>query len=364
MTGTFDGYKPIAIVDTTQEVSRWVTEALAYARQECMTVGCTNYLRIAGHLALQEGFAADLQTLQSIFVKAPGFRLLDESSGWFTLADSEVSAAGDRLRKLMSVVVGSTDLDTIVGCMATDDRWLSRETGRALSIPPLHVMSALFAEWNWLMSDKHNKYWVGKALDPSIELSRTEYAIFQVIEGLGVATKADVMNKVVGPGISPMAVNFAIASSPAFFKIERAIYTLHGRPINADALVNARLRRAAETSRQSLEKLTLDLTRPIKAAVVQSGSDVSIDRRVVYLPKYLQGHVHGDFLHSTGKYGPISVALNQQIRHVAVVAETMGIQPREPFELTFFLADMTYEVALLNGINKTDSFTPVDNKQS
>ena len=28
------------------------------------------------------------------------------------------------------------------------------------------------------------------------------------------------------------------------------------------------------------------------------------------------------------------------------------------------LADMTYEVALLNGINKTDSFTPVDNKQS
>ena len=259
MTGTLDGYKPIAIADTTQEVSRWLTEALAYARQECMTVGCTNYLRIAGHLALQEGFAADLQTLQSIFVKAPGFRLLDESSGWLTLADREVSAAGGWLRKLMSVVVGSTDLDTIVGCMVTDDRWLSHETGRALSIPPLHVMSALFAEWNWLMSDKHNKYWVGKALDPSIELSRTEYAIFQVIEGLGVATKADVMNKVVGPGISPMAVNFAIASSPAFFKIERAIYTLHGRPINADALVNARLRRAAETSRQSLEKLTLDL---------------------------------------------------------------------------------------------------------
>ena len=57
---TFDGYKPIAIVDTTQEVSRWVTEALAYARQECMTVGCNNYLRIAGHLALQKGVAADL----------------------------------------------------------------------------------------------------------------------------------------------------------------------------------------------------------------------------------------------------------------------------------------------------------------
>ena len=42
MTGTLDGYKPIAIADTTQEVSRWLTEALAYARQECMTVGCTN----------------------------------------------------------------------------------------------------------------------------------------------------------------------------------------------------------------------------------------------------------------------------------------------------------------------------------
>ena len=364
MTGTLDGYKPIAIADTTQEVSRWLTEALAYARQECMTVGCTNYLRIAGHLALQEGFAADLQTLQSIFVKAPGFRLLDESSGWFTLADSEVSAAGGRLRKLMSVVVGSTDLDTIVGCMVTDDRWLSHETGRAPSIPPLHVMSALFAEWNWLMSDKHNKYWVGEALDPSIELSRTEYAIFQVIEGLGVATKADVMNKVVGPGISPMAVNFAIASSPAFFKIERAIYTLHGRPINADALVNARLRRAAETSRQSLEKLTLDLTRPIKAAVVQSGSDVPLNRRIVYLPKYLQGHVKGDFRHSTGKYGAITVALNQQIRHVAVVAQTLGVLPKESFELIFNLADMTYEIAVLPSPTKTEDFSPVDNKQS
>ena len=58
MTGTLDGYKPIAIADTTQEVSRWLTEALAYARQECMTVGCNNYLRIAGHLALQKGVAA------------------------------------------------------------------------------------------------------------------------------------------------------------------------------------------------------------------------------------------------------------------------------------------------------------------
>ena len=248
--------------------------------------------------------------------------------------------------------------------------WTSRCLGRAnldqraLSIPPLHVMSALFSGWDWLRSDKHHKYWVKEPLDPLVVLSRTEYAIFQVIDGLGVATKAEVMKKVVGPGASPMAVTIAIASSPAFFKIERAIYAVNGRPLNAESLVEARLRRAAETAKQSLETLTLDLTRPIQATVVQSGSDVSINRRVVYLPKYLQGHVHGDFLHSTGKYGPISVALNQQIRHVAVVAETMGIQPREPFELTFFLADMTYEVALLNGINKTDSFTPVDNKQS
>ena len=324
-------------------------------------MGCTNYLRIAGHLALQEGFAADLQTLQSIFVKAPGFRLLDESSGWLTLADREVSAAGGWLRKLMSVVVGSTDLDTIVGCMVTDDRWLSHETGRAPSIPPLHVMSALFAEWNWLMSDKHNKYWVGEALDPTMVLSRTEYAIFEVVERLG-STKGEVMSEVVGPGISPVAVSTTIASSPVFSKIEYAIYALHGRPINAQALVNARLRRAAETSRQSLEKLTLDLTRPIRATVVQSGSDVPLNRRIVYLPKYLQGHVKGDFRHSTGKFGAITVALNQQIRHIAFVAETLGVRPKKSFELIFNLADMTYEIAVLPSPTKTKEFSPVDTK--
>ena len=108
----------------------------------------------------------------------------------------------------------------------------------------------------------------------------------------------------------------------------------------------------------------ISLTRPINAAVVQSGSDVSIDRRVVYLPKYLQGHVHGDFLHSAGKYGAISVALNQQIRHVAVVAQTLGVLPKESFELIFNLADMTYEIAVLPSPTKTEDFSPVDNKQS
>ena len=49
----------------------------------------------------------------------------------------------------------------------------------------------------------------------------------------------------------------------------------------------------------------ISLTRPIKAAVVQSGSDVSIDRRVVYLPKWVfRTNVTADFGIVTEDFGP------------------------------------------------------------
>ena len=163
---THAGYKPVSIVEAASAPATWVSAALAHARRDCTFVGCTNFIRIAGLLAIEQGVAQDLETLQAVFSKAPGFRLLNAESGWFTLADSENSAAATRMRKLMSVVAGSVDIDTVASALMTDDRWFYREGGRALAVPPLHVLAELFASWNWLTANGHNKYTAKIHLDP------------------------------------------------------------------------------------------------------------------------------------------------------------------------------------------------------
>jgi hypothetical protein len=94
---TSEGYKLVRMLESAAKPSAWINAALAFARKDCTFIGCSNFIRIAGHLALTEGVALDLETLEALFEGAPGYRVLDAASGWFTLADSEKSAAATAL---------------------------------------------------------------------------------------------------------------------------------------------------------------------------------------------------------------------------------------------------------------------------
>lgn len=354
---TLDGYKPVSIVEASAAPATWVTNALAHARRDCTFVGCTNFIRIAGLLALEQGVALDFETLQAVFSKAPGFRMLDANSGWFTLADSESSAVASRMRKLMSVAAGSVDIDTVASALMTDDRWLYREGDRALALPPLHVLAELISGWSWIKANSHNKYTAKTRIDTNAVLSKTEIAAIEALEMHGgVATRAELAAHLMGKlGVSNVAVSQVTATSFALCKLDHAIYGIRGRPLPAEALIEARKRRMNEQL-ASLDKRfggqrsaefalqDVDLSVPVRTMVTQSASTVAVKLRVVYLPSYLSGKVAGVFEHKDRALPDISVKSNNQIRQLAKVAQTLGIEPGERFEIIFDVRGKTYAI--------------------
>lgn len=350
MARTLDGYKPVSIVEAASAPATWVSAALVHARRDCTFVGCTNFIRIAGLLALEQGVAQDLETLQAVFLKAPGFRMLDVESGWFTLADSESSAAASRVRKLMSIVVGSVDIDTVASALMTDDKWFYREGGRALAVPPLHVLTELFAGWNWLTANGHNRYTAKTKIDAKVVLSKTELGAIEALEMHGgVATRAEMAAHLMGNlGVSNMAVSQVTATSSALCKLDHAIYGVRGRALPVEALAEARKRRVAEQLANLPTAVfatqDIDLSTPVRTMVTQSASTVSINRRVVYLPSYLSGKVVGVFKHKDHVLPDISVKANNQIRRLAKAAEVLGIRPGERFEIVFDVPGGTYVI--------------------
>ncbi len=348
---TSDGYKPISLLVSTEDQVSWVSAAYTHARRDCMFIGCTNFIRVAGLLALEESVAQDLETLRSVFEEAPGFRMLDERSGWFTLSDSEASAVGTRFRKLMSVADdGVVGIDDIASALSTDDRWLSREaheTGRALAVPPVHVLVELFSGWEWLRGDGHNKFTSTEAIEREEVLSKTEQAAISVIERHnGAATRAEISDFVVDHcGTSSVAASQVMSSSPALIKLDHSIYGLRSHPIPAEALIECRNRRTAEQlARHPYANIAIDMSKPIRTVVTQSGSVVAASRRVVYLPSYLAGKVTCDFTDKHGTLPSISVRSNNQIRALSQAAETFGVGRSEKFEIEFDLQARTYEL--------------------
>ena len=348
---THEGYKPVRMLESAAKPSAWMNAALGFARKDCTFIGCSNFLRIAGHLALTEGVALDLETLRALFEGAPGFRVLDAESGWFTLADSDKSAAATRMRKLMSVTGASADLDTVAAALMTDDRWFYREGGNAMAVPPLHVLAELFSGWDWLTGNAHNIYTAKAPVDAARALSATEKGVVDVIRRLeGAATRADIDLHVMKElGFSKAAVSFTLATSPAIARLEKSIYSIRGMPIPTSGLTNARTRRARETTGANgsapLAGEALDLTMPHRTWVTQSGSAVAAYLRVVYLPLYLRGLVTGTFEHAGGTLPAIHVKSNQQIRKLAAAAELLGVAPGARFEIEFDLANRRYEIA-------------------
>lgn len=341
MTST--GYRPLTMVYSANDSAAWTNVALSLARKDCVSVGCTSFARIAGLLTYQGHIGYDYQSVKSVFEHTPGFRLLDEDSGWFTLSDSEASAAANRMRKLMSVSKGTTDLDTVAAALMTDDRWFIRSNFHALTVPPLHVLSSLFAGWDWLRANKHNIYTSKAPIDPASVLSNTELAAFKLLTAKGGAATRDEMNRtlVAETCISTQTVSFLLSSSPIIQRLESGVYGIRGWDVPAEAIL-------------AIRKAKLDDRYPNVSAIegeiqlTQTSSSVANGRKVLYLPGYLSGRYVGTFSHAGGKYRGIRVNAQNQIYHLSESAEALGIQPGERFTLKLDPDSKTFEISRLN----------------
>lgn len=341
---TASGRDLIHILQTDESQAAWVRKAISFARGECRAVGCTNHMRVAGYLSFQEGLPIDAEGLLTLFRGLPGYRLLDEEGGWFTLTGGEESAIAKRLRKLLAVSTQSVGIDDLLSAVVTDDR-MFYELGRGICIPPAHILAVLVAEWSWLHADGHNKYRSREPIGPETVLSELEQAAIAVMtEYQGVATRTDLAKVIVGRrGYSDMALSSALATSPIFCKVEHSIYRIGGRPLSIEGLIEARKRRFAESNAVGPVVIS-DVNEPIRITMTQSGSVVSAARRVVYLPAAYRNCLSGSFSHARGLWSKITIRPNLQIAGLSRVAEEQGVRPKEVFEVVFYLSSGTYEL--------------------
>lgn len=334
---TSSGVKPLKMVVSLAESVSWANAALALARRDCVNVGCSSYARVAGLLIFHQHTNCDYQSVKALFEHTHGFRILDEESGWFTLSDSEVSAAATRMKKLMSVCGGTTDLDTVAAAMMVDEKWLARTSCHALTVPPLYVLAALFSGWNWLVANKHNIYTTREQLDPEVVLSRVEYAAYRLIISKRGAATREALNRALTSelGITTAAVSGVLSSSPIISKLEHGVFGTRGQAVPAEAVLAIRNEKLAERSKgQAPDSGVLRITHTTSEK----------NRRVLYIPSFLAGKYIGEFIHLGGKFKTIRINAAHQIYHLAETADSLGIAPGEKFTLKLDLACMTYEI--------------------
>jgi hypothetical protein len=234
----------VKMFEAAQAVN-WVAAALRHASRDCSQVGCTNIVRVAGLLALEEAAAPGAAALETALAATAGFRWLNAQSRWFTLGSTDECAAANRLRKLLAVATEPVSTDQAAAAFATDDLWLYRESpGLGLATPPVHVLRELFAGWTWLRVVQKNRFVPATALSVEAQLSRSERLALAVIEAHdGVACRFEVVEAVKAQeSDSPMAATVMLGASPIIEKLEHGLYKLRGRRVGHAAIDAARLR--------------------------------------------------------------------------------------------------------------------------
>lgn len=339
------GIEHIPMIRLRDQASDWMTKAIQAVRKDCRGVGCSNYVRIAGIMSLDEGVVIDQRELEGLLEAVPGYRVLDKEGGWFTVALGEETAIANRLKKLFAVASQSITVDDLLIAAVTDDRWLQL-AGRGLCIPPIHVLIQLVSSWTWLHKDRHNKMRPIEPIAPQAVLTEIELlAIEVIVANDGVATRSDLAKVIVADrGWTNVALSFALGSSPVFMKIEHSIYRVAGRTLSAPALVEARLRRDRELRQANevvLDEINTD--EPLRITLTQAAGSAPAQRRVIYLPKQYREHVRGAFTQARGAGPSINVSSAQQILRLSAFAESRGVAPGEAFDVIFDVNRRTYE---------------------
>ena len=244
-------YEHAPMLESASE-QRWSQAALRFAAAECSVVGCTNLLRLAGHMAMKEGIALCRDDLASVVTQAPGFAWLDEGNGWFTVGATDRSGVAMRLRKVLSVAREAVSVDEMAEAYACDTRLFKDEDGaRALAIPPTHVIQAMARHWPFVKLRQHTKLVAVQALDPAEELTELEQLAVRIVEeGDGVSPAFQFYESAEAQGVAKITTSLMLASSPVLVRLEHGLYALRGRRQRDDALGRARLELAKRLGQQ------------------------------------------------------------------------------------------------------------------
>ncbi len=349
---SFDGGGKLTVLVEDEQHAQWMKPALAFVRRDCMAMGCTNFLRVAGHLAFDEGICVDRESLVSVLKTLPGYRHLGADTGWFGVEDSERSNLADRVRKIMHAANGPVMLDSIMGGLSTDVRWISRTDNSGLALPPVSIVAMLLAGWPWLSIDHHNRCKLLEERNAVGHLSNLELGLVKAISDCGgVATKAELVKAgTMGLGLTDIAVAMAVGTSPVFDRLEYSLYAVRGKPLDLQAVERARKRRAQEiferngAARWQGASQEAEPGAPITVFFARPASELPLQRHIVYLPAFFRDCIQGVFRHKEGAFAAISINRSFQIPRLAMYAAMSGYGARAQFPVVFDMNERTFSI--------------------
>lgn len=250
--------------------------------------GATSHWGVATVEDITAAVGATISLTQKILPLVPAFKWLDESSGWFWIANTPRNSLLTQIRKILAA---SPSID--VGELRSGVGRHHRKKGFA---PPRRVLLELCRQLSWCRVEGE-KITVATPLIPSEVLSDSEQIILNVFREHGpVMQRAKFERLCTGAGMNPHSFWVFLSYCPLVCRHASGVYGLRGAEIPVGLVENL------VPKRTSRSKLLVDYgwTNDRNIQAVYRVSDSTLSNGIVSVPAALKSFVQGKFTLMTG----------------------------------------------------------------
>jgi hypothetical protein len=230
---------------------------------------------------------ADPALARKVLVALPGFRWLDESSGWFWIANMPRNALLTQIRKILSAspTIDVSELRTGVG----------RHHRRKGFAPPRRVLLELCRQLPWCrVAD--DKVTAAELLNPNELLSDSEQRIFIVLKEHGPVMQTSKFEELcVNAGVNHHTFSIYLSYSPIITRYAPGVYGLRGVDMPVGLVESLIPKRSARS------KLLIDYgwVKDRHIQVVYKISSGTLSNGIVSIPSALKNFLQGRFVLKT-----------------------------------------------------------------
>lgn len=315
--------------------------------------GATSHWGMATVEDVAAAAGATITLAQNILSLLPGFRWLDESSGWFWIANTPRNSLLTQIRKILAA---STSID--VGELRTGVGRHHRKKGFA---PPRRVLLELCRQLNWCRVEGE-KITVATPLIPSEILSDTELIILKVLKEHGpVMQRAKFERLCIDAGMNSHSFWVFLSYCPLVCRHATGVYGLRGAEVPVGLVENLVPKRTRKS------KLLVDYgwTNDRNIQVLYRVSVSLLSSGIVSVPAALKSFVQGNFALMTGDNSRVGtlVVKDNSAWGLGPFFHRRGGEPGDYLLMVFHLSEREV-VAQLGDSSLTDQLDSAESSKS
>ena len=241
----------------------WMEIAIKFLIDECVTAGCTSYLRVAKYMADEANVELTREQLFSAFRALPGFKELEAKDGWICVDVESSVKIKLALRKMLALNPEGIPVDELLdGIRAYYEYWSDFGSKSRVEFPvPLCIVELWLASMDWIT--RNEKGYISAAQPIAMDglINETEKKIIDFIEKNGdLALFSELVDAGINRAVIPL--------SYVIKKVVRGVYGVRGRTVVSSSLQSA-------LSRQR-ERLAKPKPRPrVRGGVYKSSSTLT-----------------------------------------------------------------------------------------